>query len=383
MERVGWAVGTLGSKRLSNLIFAGLFGISLVLFYRIILPFLMPVLLAAFLAVLFQPVHRFALGRLGLRRSMAAGLCTALVVAAILVPLVVVGFFVARELLGVAAAIQSFLEKADLQAEMLAQIPPGLRRYVHVDPAQGLEKAVMSLIAGSAGLLSDLLSTGTELLVDAFLMTVAMYYFFLDGQRLVAEGARLLPIDPRYFRAFVKEFQDVAHAMIYGNTLTAVLQGVTGLVGFLIAGVPNAALWSSAMVLVAFLPVGGTLLVWGPIGVSLIVGHHLPQGLFVLGWGAFMVGALDNMIRPRICGTKMTLHPLLVFLSMFGGISVFGMMGLLVGPLIASLFMAMVRIYRQDFLHLRPPPPPVEEVAPEPVRDDMVVAPVLPTIGHT
>lgn len=345
-------MGALGSRRFSNFIFAGLFGVALILFYRIILPFFMPVLLGAFLVVLFMPVHNWLRRLLRGRDSLCAGLSTALVAALILLPLLVVGYLVVREVFGILDSTAAALERVDLREELKAQLPSALRRLVRLDD-QDVQKAALGILAGSAGLFTDLVSAGTELVIGMFLMLIAMYYFFLDGRRLVAECARLLPLDPRYSHAFIKEFKDVAYAIIYGNTLTAVLQGVTGFVGLVIARVPNAALWSSAMAVMAMIPIGGTALVWGPIGIVLIATHHVPQGLFVLGWGACFVSAFDNMIRPRLCGARMALHPLLVFLSMFGGIAVFGMMGLLVGPLIASLFMAMLRIYRRDFL--RPP----------------------------
>jgi predicted PurR-regulated permease PerM len=310
------------------------------------------------------------------RDSVSAGLCTALVVLVLLLPLAVVGYLVMKELSGIMDSASIALERMDLNQEVKAQLPAAMRRFVHLDGA-GMEKALLGMLAGSAGFVSEMLTAGTELLIGLFLMVIAMYYFFLDGRRLVEEGAQILPLNPRYYRAFVKEFKDVAYAIIYGNTLTAALQGVTGFVGLAIARVPNAALWSAAMTVMAMIPIGGTALVWGPIGIILIVTHHVPQGIFVLAWGACFVSAFDNMIRPRLCGAKMDLHPLLVFLSMFGGIAVFGMMGLLVGPLIAALLMAMLRIYRHDF---RPQPPnddfvttePLVATVPEPVTDPVV-----------
>ena len=100
------------------------------------------------------------------------------------------------------------------------------------------------------------------------------------------------------------------------------------------------------------------------------------EAIFLATWGALVVGTVDNFIRPRLCGSRMALHPLLVFLSMFGGVAVFGMMGLLVGPLIASLFMAMVRIYRRDFLGLRSPTP----AAPLPPPGGVMVEQVTTTV---
>ncbi|WP_257446928.1 AI-2E family transporter [Archangium lipolyticum] len=360
------------TKRWSNLIFAGLFGLALILFSRILLPFLMPVLLGGFLVVLFLPLQD-TLFRTRLRNypSLCAGLSTVAIFLLILAPLAVVGWLVAREVLGLMEHTQDVLDRMDLrQVAANLNLPRGLRRYVPATPQT--EQALAGAMASGASVLSELLGAGTALIIDLFLMTVAMYYFFLDGRRLWAEATQLIPLDKRYTQAFAQEFTDVAHAIIYGNTITALVQGALGVVGLMLAKVPHAGVWGAAMVLVAMVPVGGTALVWGPIGAVLVLLGRVNEGVFLLAWGAFVVSSIDNVLRPKLCGSRMALHPLLVFLSMFGGLAVFGMMGLLVGPLIASLFMAMVRIYRRDFLRVPPVSQPV--VVSEPPS---VVAPVV------
>ncbi len=348
---MGWPVTSAVSKRWSNLVFAGLFALALILFSRILLPFLMPVLLGGFLVVLFMPVHDFLCQKLKGRNSLSAGLSTAIVFLLILAPLAIVGWMVVREVLQFMSQSQELLEHVDLRHQFIQSLPKGLSRYVRVSPeGPEADKALAAVLAGSATVLRRVVSAGTELVINMFLMTVSMYYFFIDGRRIYTEVTKLIPLDRRYIEAFSREFKDVAYAIIYGNTLTALIQGMIGLVGLLIARVPHAGVWGAAMMVVALLPVGGTALVWGPIGLVLLATGKTTEGLFLLSWGAFLVGTIDNVIRPKLCSARMTLHPLLVFLSMFGGLAVFGMMGLLVGPLIASLFMAMVRIYRRDFL---------------------------------
>ncbi|MET0405400.1 MAG: AI-2E family transporter [Cystobacter sp.] len=366
------------TKRCSNLIFAGLFVLAIILFSRILLPFLMPVLLGGFLVVLFQPLQDTLLRtRLKLSASVCAGVSTLAVFLLILVPLVVVGWLVVREVLVLMEHAQGMMDQVDMHERMIAGLPRGLRRY-----AQGLhgtrtEEALTGAMASGMTVLTGVLGAGTELIVDLFLMVVAMYYFFLDGRRLWTEGTLLVPMDKRYIQAFAKEFTDVAHAIIYGNTITSLVQGGLGMVGLMLAKVPHAGVWGAAMVVLAMVPVGGTALVWGPISAVLLLMGKVNEGVFLLAWGAFVVGSIDNVIRPKLCGSRMALHPLLVFLSMFGGLAVFGMMGLLVGPLIASLFMAMVRIYRRDFLGLRPAVPPANK-APTEVPPSM---PLLPGTG--
>ncbi|MFY2559695.1 AI-2E family transporter [Corallococcus terminator] len=339
------------SRRWSNYVFAALFALALILFSRILLPFLMPVLLGGFLVVLFMPVQDYLCQKLRGRKPLCAGVSTLTVFFLILAPLALVGWMVAREVFQFVGQAQDLLERVDLRHQFASSLPRGLSRYIRLDlESAETERSLMAAVTGGAALLKDLVGAGTELVINMFLMTVAMYYFFLDGRRLVAEVTRLIPLDRRYFDAFSREFTDVAYAIVYGNTITAIIQGAVGFVGLLIAGVPHAGVWGAAMVLVALVPVGGTALVWGPIGAVLIAVGQVSEGIFLLAWGAFLVGSIDNVIRPRLCGSRMALHPLLVFLSMFGGLAVFGMMGLLVGPLIASIFMAMVRIYRRDFL---------------------------------
>jgi predicted PurR-regulated permease PerM len=370
----------LDTKRWSNLVFAGLFILALVLFSRILLPFLMPVLLGGFLVVLFRPLRdALSRSRLRLSPSLCAGLCTLAVFLLLLLPLAVVGLLVAREVLGLMEHTQGLLDQVDPRQQLVATLPRGLRRYVPVEGSPA-EQAVLGAVAGGASVLKDLLGAGTELLVDLFLMTVAMYYFFLDGRRLWSESTQLIPLDKRYIQAFAQEFTDVAHAIVYGNTVTALVQGALGTVGLMLARVPHAGVWGAAMVLVALVPVGGTALIWGPIGLVLLLAGKVNEGIFLLAWGAFVVSSIDNVLRPRLCGSRMALHPLLVFLSMFGGLAVFGMMGLLVGPLIASIFMAMVRIYRRDFLGLRPVPRPAPEPVASPVTESRPVVTPAPSV---
>ena len=223
----GGAVTGFDSKRWSNVIFAGLFALALLLFSRILLPFLMPVLLGGFLVVLFRPLQDVLFRtRLKAWPSVCAGLSTLAVFLLILVPLVVVGWLVAREVLGLMEHGQELLDRPDMHQQLLSGLPRALRRYVPAHAAGSrLEQTVTDAMASGVTVLTNLLGAGTELVVDLFLMVVAMYYLFLDGRRLWSEGTQLVPLDKRYIQAFAKEFVDVAHAIIYGNTVTSLIQG--------------------------------------------------------------------------------------------------------------------------------------------------------------
>lgn len=346
-------MGHLRDKRWSNLVFAGLFGISLILLFRILAPFIIPVMLGGFLVVLFQPLHRRLERWCGPYRALSATLSTLAILLLLVGPLCLVAWLVGREVMALAVEAQGIVERMDVREELVSMLPQMLQRSARATAdSSHLEQAIVSALFGGASLLKQLLRVSTGLAVDVFLMLVAIYYFFLDGRRLLREGLPLLPLEPRYVHAFTKEFADVAHAIIYGNTLTALVQGALGGIGLLLADVPHAAVWAAAMAVFALVPVGGTAIVWAPIALGLMASGHVTEGIFVLLWGTFVVSSIDNVLRPKLCGSRMTLHPLLVFLSMFGGLAVFGLSGLLIGPLVASLFMAMVRIYQRDFLRL-------------------------------
>jgi predicted PurR-regulated permease PerM len=305
--------------------------------------------------VLFQPLQDALSRRLKGHASLCAGLSTVAVFLLILVPLAAVGWLVARECSGWWSARKALLEQVDLRRDLIANLPRGLRRHIRVESMGAeTEQALLGVMTNGASVLKEVLGVGHRAARQP-VPDDGGHVLLLPGRPpAVEECVQLIPLDQRYTRAFAQEFADVAHAIVYGNTVTALVQGALGLVGLMLVRVPHAGVWGAAMVLVALVPVGGTALIWFPIGMVLLLTGKVNEGVFLLAWGAFVVSSIDNVLRPKLCGSRMALHPLLVFLSMFGGLAVFGMMGLLVGPLIASLFMAMVRIYRRDFLKLAP-----------------------------
>lgn len=343
MEREEW-------RKWSNLGFGGLFAGAALLFGWTVLPFLTPVLLGAFLVLLFQPVQRQVRRWMPRHPAIGASLCTAAVLVSILGPIVVSAVILSRELIALGGFARTLLEHVDLRQELVDGAPRWLQGYLSDPAGLRLEKELFGLVSSGANVAASLLVEGSTLVADVALMAISTYYFFLDGARIHRAVRRLIPIERRYLDAFARELSDTAYALFYGNAVTGVLQGLTGWLGFWIAGLPKPHVWALAMVVVSFLPVGGTAIIWLPVGVYLLFTHQAAAGLFILGWGAVMVGLVDNLARPKLCGARMAVHPLLVFVTMFGGFAVFGMMGVLVGPLIASIFMAMIRIYRRDFL---------------------------------
>jgi predicted PurR-regulated permease PerM len=139
----------------------------------------------------------------------------------------------------------------------------------------------------------------------------------------------------------------MVYATIYGGILIAIIQGCLGGLSFLVLGLPSPIFWGTAMALLSFIPVGGTALIWAPTAVILLIGGAVLKGLILLGLGVFVISMVDNLLRPFFISAKTNIHPLLLFFSVLGGVQAFGLIGLVAGPLIATLFLTMVEIYIQ------------------------------------
>jgi predicted PurR-regulated permease PerM len=205
---------------------------------------------------------------------------------------------------------------------------------------------VANLAAGAAALLVEV-SAGAMLTVVVALWT--MYYVLVDWPGIARHLERLLPLDPRHTRALVEEFRDVGRRAFVGTVLGALVQGTMAGAGFAIFGVPKPMTWGALLALTSFIPVVGTLLVWVPAAVWLLTTGHVASALGLTAWSLLLVmAANDYFIRPHLVGRGGEAHPLLMFVALLGGISVFGIAGVIVGPIIMSLFVATARIYERE-----------------------------------
>jgi predicted PurR-regulated permease PerM len=175
------------------------------------------------------------------------------------------------------------------------------------------------------------------------------YFVLRHWTQILERAERLLPLHPMHTRVVLADFQKVGKEVFIGTMLTGLAQGFLAGVGYAIAGVPEPVLLGALTAICSVVPVVGTLLVWVPVGAGLVVSGHPVAGLFELLWGAFVVGILsDYVIRPKLVGGHGHVPTLLTFIALFGGIKVFGLLGLVVGPVIASVALALVRTYDRE-----------------------------------
>jgi predicted PurR-regulated permease PerM len=176
-----------------------------------------------------------------------------------------------------------------------------------------------------------------------------MYYVLLDGDGLARRIERIAPLEPRHTRALLVEAREVGRTAFLGTLLTALIQGVIGGMGYAALGVPHPVTWAVLTAFCSFLPVVGTLLVWVPITVFLLLDGHPARAILMALWGVLVITSLtDYVIRPRIVRSRNHGHPLLTLIALLGGIEVFGLAGLLVAPIVMSVFVAAFRLYERE-----------------------------------
>jgi predicted PurR-regulated permease PerM len=178
---------------------------------------------------------------------------------------------------------------------------------------------------------------------------MTMYYVLIEGPGLARRVERIAPLEPRHTRALIKEAREVGRDAFLGTLATAIIQGILAGIGYAALGVPQPVTWAVATALASFLPIIGTMVVWVPLTGFLLVEGHPIRAVLLAAWGVLVVTSLaDYVIRPRIVGARGHGHPLLTLIALLGGIEVLGLAGLIVAPIVMSVFVAAFRLYERE-----------------------------------
>lgn len=199
------------------------------------------------------------------------------------------------------------------------------------------------------GLLLILAAVFFHMIHFFFITFFAMFYFFRDGESIVNRLKFLSPLDERYEDQIINRFLSVSRATIKGTLVLAIIKGAMGGITFWIFGVPSPVLWGVIMVLLSIIPLVGGWLVMYPAGIILIVTGDVWQGIAIILIAAIPIGNIDNFLMPKLVGRDTGMHELMVFISTIGGLSVFGIMGFVIGPIIAAMFLTILDVYSVEF----------------------------------
>jgi predicted PurR-regulated permease PerM len=315
------------------------------------------------MAFTMQPLHSRLAVRLGGRRKLAAAL-TALgtaLVAFLLVAGVLYG--ATTELADAVVALQQRFAGAPLSEivgerghRMIERFGLSETELLHRIRAE-LGRAV-GVATAAAGLL---LATTTSALISLLIGSITMYYALVDWATISARLETVLPIDPRHTRALVLEFRNVGRSALFGLVATAVAQAVLAAIGYVIFGVPRALFFGILTGISSFVPVLATATVWVPVSIYLLAQGSTASGILLVVWCVVLItGFGEYVLRPRLMGGSGKGQPLLMLVGVLGGIQLFGLPGIVVGPVIMSLFVAILRIYERevDLVHAGAPERP-------------------------
>ncbi|WP_394822644.1 AI-2E family transporter [Pendulispora albinea] len=314
-------------------------------------PLWVGIALGTVMAFTAQPAYRKLAVRMGDRRAIAAAITTVLSGIASAIALSVIVYILVGELFQLVALFQNKLG-SDSLAELVGDRAARALDRIGIDRAAAMTRIRHELSAASestARAAGTLVQATTSAMLGLVIALMTMYYVLLEWPNIAIRLERVLPLDPRHTRALVLEFRDVGRSSFVGTVATALVQGLLGGVGYAGAGLSNSVSLGLLTTLASFVPLVGTSLVWVGASLYLLFKGNLLAAILVSGWGFFVVmGLSDYFIRPRLVGGHGHGHPLLMLVALLGGIEVFGLAGLIAGPIVMSLFLAALRIYERE-----------------------------------
>ena len=332
-------------------IFLLLLAVVTILFGYILKPFFFPIFWAILLAAIFAPVNRF-LGRKIKNPNASAGLTLLAVLVAFILPVGLILTLLVGQSIEIYNAVHasggSWIGSITAKLDALSRHPllAGLeldQKFI-TDKSAELLKALADFLVKN---LSALTGNTIIFFVDFAVMIYCLFYFLRDGNQIVSTIGQYLPVDEKHLNTFISEFLVTAKATL---KFTFVIGGVQGLLGglvFYFTGIPSPLVWGVLMTGLSIVPAVGNAIIWVPAGLFMLLAGHIWQGLTILIFGSVVISLVDNLLRPMLLGKDIEMHSLLIFLSTLGGIVVFGFSGFVLGPVVASFFLAIWKLFRE------------------------------------
>src|SRR5688500_11768542 len=329
--------------------------VALYLCWKMLLPFVEVVLWAVVLVIVFFPVHRRILRRVG-SPGWSAVLSCLLVIVVLLVPLTLLTFAVVNELADFAQALQPKTDGAggtagaaagllDPNSPYVGRLVRWVGQYVDVNKFVSQE-FIAERLKGVSGAIAartlGFVGGAVGFVVEVFFVIFTMYYLFRDGERMREAAYDVMPLNDEKAGEILTRTGEVISASVYGVLVIAVIQGVLGGLAFWVLGLPSPLLWGVVMIFLSMIPMAGAFIVWVPAALYLVVTGDWGKAIILTVWGALVIGSIDNFLRPKLVGERTRLHELLVFFSVLGGLQVFGVIGLVLGPVIVAITIALL-----------------------------------------
>ncbi|MET0334467.1 MAG: AI-2E family transporter [Rhizobacter sp.] len=325
-------------------------------FLWIVFPVFGAVLWAVTFAILFSPLHRRLKKATHLRPTAAAALTTVLVLLLVILPAVIVTGLVMQE----ATALMEKLRSGEINLGAIYQklmgLLPGwfsrLLASAGLDDLSAVQERLKQTASdGSQPIARQLWIVGQSTLdfsVNFLVMLYLLFFLLRDGASLLESIRRATPLNPEVQTRLAKNFSTVVRSTVKGNVVVALVQGALGGIALVVLGIPGAVLWAVVMAVLSLLPAVGAALVWAPIALYLIAMGDVGKGVGLIVFGTVVIGLVDNVLRPILVGKATRMPDWVVLISTIGGMSLFGINGFVIGPVIAALFIAVWELTTDD-----------------------------------
>ncbi len=335
-------------RRLEDQFFLALVVVISLAFAWLMQPFFGAILWGVVAAIIFVPLNRLLLRKLPQRRSLAALLTLLIIIALVIIPAIILASFLFEEAAAIYAKIQSgqvdfgryfeqvFSQLPDWASKLLARF--GLTDFdaVRTRISSGLAASFQTLAAQAF----NIGQSAFGFIVALGVMLYLTFFLLRDGDTLAARVDNAIPLRAEQRRVLIKKFVTVTRATIKGSLVVAILQGAIGGITFSLLGIHGALLWGVLMGFFSLVPAVGTGLIWVPVAIYLLATGAIWQGIVLILCGVFIIGMVDNVLRPVLVGRDVRMPDYLVLISTLGGLEIFGFSGFIIGPVIAALFLA-------------------------------------------
>ena len=320
------------------------------LLYKVLSPFLIPIAWAMVLSITFYPLYRVLLKFL--KRPGLASIITMII---ILILIIGPFTYIINALLDEVANIYKTIEEKGFDViTNIQEHPKFIGIYKKLSAFVAAEKIdlksgiinTLKMIGEYVGQhISDIFTNAIVLILNFIIMFLTIFYFLKDGEKLAEYLKKLLPFSAEQKKRLTSRAKEMVIAAIYGGVVVGLTQGILGGIAFLIFGLPSPVFWGTAMAVFSLVPLFGTVIIWGPACLILILSGSYGKGIGLLLYGTLIISMTDNILKPMIIGSRTKLHTLLIFFSVLGGIKFFGFIGFILGPLITALSLALIEMY--------------------------------------
>jgi predicted PurR-regulated permease PerM len=335
-------------KKIQAIFFLGILTMTLILVLAIFWPYLYTVIFALTLAVIFRPLYKKLSRHFKKHHGLPAFIIVVVVLLIIVIPLIGIGFVMVKE----AGQLYTSLVKGDMKYILLSNAEAFVQEYLpnlQIDLVGSFNVYAQKTLTFLIDNFGPIFSNITSMLIGFFLTLFALYYLLKDGRKFKNALIIYSPLSDKYDIQIYKKLVTAVNSVVRGTLMISILQGLLAGIGFWIFQVPNPAILGTLAVFASLIPALGTVIVVAPACFYLFLTGHIGAAIGLFLWGSLLVGLIDNMLRPKLLEKDIKIHPFLIFISVIGGLSLFGAFGFIIGPLVLSLFFALLDIYKQEF----------------------------------